>query len=98
SWSAHGGEIPNCGMSCGCDSGTVACCCLESPPATDLPSPGNTPPMTGQDLVPRMLWVDFAPFLAPKTSPEEWTTGFPVHPADARSKVRLPVLFCSILI
>lgn len=54
--------------------------------------------MTGQDLVPRMLWVDFAPFLAPKTSPEELTTGFPVNPADARSKVRLPVLFCSILI
>jgi hypothetical protein len=45
-----------------------------------------------------MLWVDFAPFLAPKPSTAELHKRFLVHTDEARPKVRLPVLFCSILI
>jgi hypothetical protein len=92
---------PKCGMSC-CASlpedETAACGCAETPLP---PEPASTVPVTGRDLIPQVAWVFSSqwepslknPPVPMKISPQAF------EPADlARSHVRLPVLFCSILI
>ena len=98
SLSANGEAKPECGMSCPCDSGASGCCCAESPGTTELPSPVNVPPVKGAELVPQIVWIAFTLFLPRESAPKESMAWRRERPLDSGPSVRLPVLFCSILI
>ena len=93
----QGEAPPKCGMAC-CAAHTMPCCCA-APAQTPLPpAPVSTPPVTGREMIPATLWVAFTPFLPLETATAEATTRFHERRADTQPHVRLPVLFCAILI
>ncbi len=97
---AQGDVKPVCSMKC-CEPGAKICCCAGPQDVPSSPAPASTPPVTGRDLVPQPVWI-------------AWTNEFSCLPVEAAASVsrtmsgdhralavphvRLPVLFCSILI
>ncbi|MFN0077169.1 MAG: hypothetical protein ACKVY0_11900 [Prosthecobacter sp.] len=92
----RGDTQPVCGMKC-CAPGAVTCCCAEPAQAPALPVPASTPPVTGRELVPAVLWVAFTQFLPLAPPAEAFKARFHACRADTQPHVRLPVLFCSLL-
>ena len=97
SWSAEGEGESVCAMSC-CAAAAQTCSCVKSPETPALPSPARTPPATGREIVPAVMWVASSPFLPLETFTDETKTRFYERRADTQPHVRLPVLFCSFLI
>ena len=100
SWRAQAEVEPECAMSC-CAAAEVTCCCVKTPAAPALPSPASTPPATGREIVPALLWTAWVaaqPVLPRETFTEESTARFDDRCADTPPHVRLPVLFCCFLI
>ncbi|HQW28697.1 MAG: hypothetical protein KA152_13315 [Verrucomicrobiales bacterium] len=95
---ACGEAEPECRMRCCCDTGASGCPCAESPGTSDRSLPVNTPPVTGRELVPQIVWVAFTHYLPVESAMEESMVWLNERPADTRMNVRLAVLFCSILI
>ncbi|MFZ2282079.1 MAG: hypothetical protein WAW39_30065 [Prosthecobacter sp.] len=88
---------PLCRMPC-CDTHTTTCCCAEPVQAPVPPAPVSTPPGTGREMIPAVLWVTFTPLLPLETPTAEATTRLHERRADTQPHVRLPMLFCAILI
>lgn len=100
SWSAQGEVETECAMSC-CAAAKVTCCCVKTPVAPALPSPASTPPATGREIVPAVMWTAWvaeAPLLPLDPFMEIATARFDDRCADSPPHVRLPVLFCCFLI
>ena len=97
---AMGDVKPVCDMKC-CDPGATICCCAGPQEVPSSPAPASTPPVTGRDLVPPPLWVVWTSglnFLPVETNAGAARQRGGDHRALAAPHVRLPVLFCSILI
>ncbi len=92
------GEVqPKCGMTC-CAAQKMFCCCAEPAQAPVQPAPASTPPVTGRELVPVTLWLAFMSFPQLETSTEVASAWVRDRSADTRPHVRLPVMYCAILI
>lgn len=98
SLSANGKAKPECGMSCCCHSGASPCSCAESPGTTEPMSPVNVPSVKGTELVPQIVWIASTLFLHQESVSDESMSWRNERLLDSGPSVRLPVLFCSILI
>lgn len=91
---------PVCGMKC-CEPGAKICCCAGPQDVPSSPAPASTPPVTGRDLVPQPVWIAWTnefSCLPVEAAASESRTLSDDHGTLAAPHVRLPVLFCSILI